>query len=206
AYNVDGKTAYAKSAGGFAGTISGAIIGAKDKPDENSDAAASGSETESSKNISLRNLQAFKGGEYAGGIAGKADTSAIAEVSGAGDTSVLDSLLNIGGLDVLGILRPYIFSAEVCGTEHLGFIVKANTAEKLTDINQEAGLYSGSAGGFIGGLLSGTVENSDVDQLRSVEGVNYSGGFVGHTGKSGLVDVDGIEALENILAVGAGVA
>ena len=206
AYNVDGKTAYAKSAGGFAGTISGAIIGAKDKPDENSDAAAGGSETESSKNISLRNLQAVNGGEYAGGFAGKADTSAIAEVSGAGDTSVLDSLLNIGGLDVLDILRPYIFSAEVCGTEDYGFEVKANTAEKLTDINQEAGLYSGSAGGFIGGLLSGTVENSDVDQLRSVEGVNYSGGFVGHTGKSGLVDVDGIEALENILAVGAGVA
>lgn len=202
----EGETAYAKSAGGFAGTISGAIIGAKDKPDENSDAAASGSETESSKNISLRNLQAVNGGEYAGGFAGKADTSAIAEVSGAGDTSVLDSLLNIGGLDVLDILRPYIFSAEVCGTEDYGFEVKANTAEKLTDINQEAGLYSGSAGGFIGGLLSGTVENSDVDQLRSVEGVNYSGGFVGHTGKSGLVDVDGIEALENILAVGAGVA
>lgn len=206
AYSVDSKTDYAKSAGGFAGTISGAIIGAKDKPDENSDAAASGSETESSKNISLRNLQAVNGGEYAGGFAGKADTSAIAEVSGAGDTSVLDSLLNIGGLDVLDILRPYIFSAEVCGTEDYGFEVKANTAEKLTDINQEAGLYSGSAGGFIGGLLSGTVENSDVDQLRSVEGVNYSGGFVGHTGKSGLVDVDGIEALENILAVGAGVA
>ena len=207
AYSDDkGETAYAKSAGGFAGTISGAIIGAKDKPDENSDAAASGSETESSKNISLRNLQAVNGGEYAGGFAGKADTSAIAEVSGAGDTSVLDSLLNIGGLDVLDILRPYIFSAEVCGTEDYGFEVKANTAEKLTDINQEAGLYSGSAGGFIGGLLSGTVENSDVDQLRSVEGVNYSGGFVGHTGKSGLVDVDGIEALENILAVGAGVA
>lgn len=207
AYSDDkGETAYAKSAGGFAGTISGAIIGAKDKPDENSDAAAGGSETESSKNISLRNLQAVNGGEYAGGFAGKADTSAIAEVSGAGDTSVLDSLLNIGGLDVLDILRPYIFSAEVCGTEDYGFEVKANTAEKLTDINQEAGLYSGSAGGFIGGLLSGTVENSDVDQLRSVEGVNYSGGFVGHTGKSGLVDVDGIEALENILAVGAGVA
>lgn len=206
AYAGGENTAYAKSAGGFAGTISGAIIGAKDKPDENSDAAASGSETESSKNISLRNLQAVNGGEYAGGFAGKADTSAIAEVSGAGDTSVLDSLLNIGGLDVLDILRPYIFSAEVCGTEDYGFEVKANTAEKLTDINQEAGLYSGSAGGFIGGLLSGTVENSDVDQLRSVEGVNYSGGFVGHTGKSGLVDVDGIEALENILAVGAGVA
>ena len=206
AYAVGENTAYAKSAGGFAGTISGAIIGAKDKPNENSDAAASGSETESSKNISLRNLQAVNGGEYAGGFAGKADTSAIAEVSGAGDTSVLDSLLNIGGLDVLDILRPYIFSAEVCGTEDYGFEVKANTAEKLTDINQEAGLYSGSAGGFIGGLLSGTVENSDVDQLRSVEGVNYSGGFVGHTGKSGLVDVDGIEALENILAVGAGVA
>ena len=206
AYAVGENTAYAKSAGGFAGTISGAIIGAKDKPDENSDAAASGSETESSKNISLRNLQAVNGGEYAGGFAGKADTSAIAEVSGAGDTSVLDSLLNIGGLDVLDILRPYIFSAEVCGTEDYGFEVKANTAEELTDINQEAGLYSGSAGGFIGGLLSGTVENSDVDQLRSVEGVNYSGGFVGHTGKSGLVDVDGIEALENILAVGAGVA
>lgn len=191
AYNDGEKTAYAETAGGFAGIISGAIINDKD---------------DSAQKIVLENLKTVNGGEYAGGFAGKADVSAVAEISGQSDTSILGNLLDLGGIDILDILRPYIYNAEISGVENYGFEVKTNTAQKLTDKNEEAGLYSGSAGGFIGALLCGTVENSRVSDLRSVEGVNYTGGFVGHTGKSGLVDADGADVLDKLLGVGVGVA
>lgn len=191
AYNDGEKAAYAETAGGFAGIISGAIINDKD---------------DSAQKIVLENLKTVNGGEYAGGFAGKADVSAVAEISGESDTSIIGNLLALGGIDILDILRPYIYNAEISGVENYGFEVKANTAQKLTDKNEEAGLYSGSAGGFIGALLCGTVENSRVSDLRSVEGVNYTGGFVGHTGKSGLVDADGADVLDKLLGVGVGVA
>ena len=191
AYNDGKKTAYAETAGGFAGTISGAIINDKD---------------DLAQKIVLENLKTVNGGEYSGGFAGKADVSAVAEISGQSDTSILGNLLDLGGIDILDILRPYIYNAEISGVENYGFEVKTNTAQKLTDKNEEAGLYSGSAGGFIGALLCGTVENSRVSDLRSVEGVNYTGGFVGHTGKSGLVDADGADVLDKLLGVGVGVA
>lgn len=189
AYNDGKKTAYAETAGGFAGTISGAIINDKD---------------DLAQKIVLENLKTVNGGEYSGGFAGKADVSAVAEISGQSDTSILGNLLDLGGIDILDILRPYIYNAEISGVENYGFEVKTNTAQKLTDKNEEAGLYSGSAGGFIGALLCGTVENSRVSDLRSVEGVNYTGGFVGHTGKSGLVDADGADVLDKLLGVGVG--
>lgn len=191
AYNDGEKTAYAETAGGFAGIISGAIINDKD---------------DSAQKIVLENLKTVNGGEYAGGFAGKADVSAVAEISGQSDTSILGNLLDLGGIDILDILRPYIYNAEISGVENYGFEVKTNTAQKLTDKNEEAGLYSGSAGGFVGALLCGTVENSRVSDLRSVEGVNYTGGFVGHTGKSGLVDADGADVLDKLLGIGVGVA
>ena len=154
----------------------------------------------------LENLKTVNGGEYSGGFAGKADVSAVAEISGESDTSIIGNLLALGGIDILDVLRPYIYNTEISGVENYGFEVQANTAQELTDKNEEAGLYSGSAGGFVGALLCGTVENSRVNDLRSVEGVNYTGGFVGHTGKSGLVDADGADVLDKLLGVGVGVA
>ena len=191
AYNDGEKTAYAETAGGFAGTISGAIINDKD---------------DLAQKIVLENLKTVNGGEYSGGFAGKADVSAVAEISGESDTSIIGNLLALGGIDILDVLRPYIYNTEISGVENYGFEVQANTAQELTDKNEEAGLYSGSAGGFVGALLCGTVENSRVNDLRSVEGVNYTGGFVGHTGKSGLVDADGADVLDKLLGVGVGVA
>ena len=191
AYNDGEKTAYAETAGGFAGIISGAIINDKD---------------DSAQKIVLENLKTVNGGEYSGGFAGKADVSAVAEISGESDTSIIGNLLALGGIDILDVLRPYIYNAEISGVENYGFEVQANTAQELTDKNEEAGLYSGSAGGFVGALLCGTVENSRVNDLRSVEGVNYTGGFVGHTGKSGLVDADGADVLDKLLGIGVGVA
>ena len=56
-------------------------------------------------------------------------------------------------------------------------------------------VYSGSAGGFGGALLNGSVKDSKVTNLRKVNGMNYTGGFIGHLGKSGTVDLDNLGAL-----------
>ena len=191
AYAVGKNTDYAKSAGGFAGSISGALIGGKDHPEQG---------------VKITNLQAVNGGDYAGGFAGKADVSAAVEISGQKDTTILDILAKIGGVDVLDVLRPYIYNADITGTADYGLEVAANTGGSLTEVNEDAGLYSGNAGGFIGALLCGTVEDSSVSKLRSVKGLNYSGGFIGHMGKSGLVDADGADVLDNLLDLGLGVA
>ena len=191
AYDNNGTTAYAQSAGGFAGSISGAIIGQKDHPEDG---------------IHINNLQVVNGGEYAGGFAGKADVSAAVEISGQDDTTILGLLAKLGGVDVLDILRPYIYNVDVNGIENYGLEVVANIGKKLTDKNEEAGLYTGNAGGFIGALLCGTVEDSNVTALRSVQGLNYSGGFIGHMGKSGLVDADEVDVLDKLLGFGVGVA
>lgn len=191
AYDNNGTTAYAQSAGGFAGSISGAIIGQKDHPEDG---------------IHINNLQVVNGGEYAGGFAGKADVSAAVEISGQDDTTILGLLAKLGGVDVLDILRPYIYNVDVNGIENYGLEVVANIGKKLTDKNEEAGLYTGNAGGFIGALLCGTVEDSNVTALRSVQGLNYSGGFIGHMGKSGLVDADGVDVLDKLLGFGVGIA
>ena len=191
AYAVGKNTDYAKSAGGFAGSISGALIGGKDHPEQG---------------VKITNLQAVNGGDYAGGFAGKADVSAAVEISGQKDTTILDILAKIGGVDVLDVLRPYIYNADITGTADYGLEVAANTGGSLTEVNEDAGLYSGNAGGFIGALLCGTVEDSSVSKLRSVKGLNYSGGFIGHMGKSGLVDADGADVLDKLLGIGLGVA
>lgn len=190
AYADGENTAYAKSAGGFAGSISGALIGGKDHPEQG---------------VKITNLQAVNGGDYAGGFAGKADVSAAVEISGQSDTSILGILAELGGVDVLDVLRPYIYNVAISGTADYGLEVAANTGEKLNDKNEDAGVYSGNAGGFIGALLCGTVEDSSVSELRSVKGLNYSGGFIGHMGKSGLVDADGIDVLDRLLGLGIGV-
>lgn len=191
AYVDEENTAYAKSAGGFAGSISGALIGGKDHPEQG---------------VKITNLQAVNGGDYAGGFAGKADVSAAVEISGQEDTTILGILAEVGAVDVLDVLRPYIYNAAITGTADYGLEVVANTGKSLTEVNEDAGLYSGNAGGFIGSLLCGTVEDSSVSKLRSVKGLNYSGGFIGHMGKSGLVDADGADVLDNLLDLGLGVA
>ena len=191
AYADGENTSYAKSAGGFAGSISGALIGGKDQPEQG---------------VKIRNLQTVNGGDYAGGFAGKADVSAVVEISGQEDTTILEILASVGAVDVLDVLRPYIYNAAITGTADYGLEVTSNTGESLTEENDDAGLYSGNAGGFIGALLCGTVEDSSVSELRSVKGLNCSGGFIGHMGKSGLVDADGADVLDKLLGIGLGVA
>ena len=51
-------------------------------------------------------------------------------------------------------------------------------------------VQTGNAGGFGGSLLNGSVKNASVTNLNQVNALNYTGGFIGHLGKSGVVDLD----------------
>ena len=192
---------YAKAAGGYAGMIQGGIIGDSDiieeQHDENAGAVVKG----------VRNVT---GGKYAGGFVGLADVSAVAEVS-SGGTSILGKLLGLGALDALDAFRTYIYDSSVQGAEAGGLEVLAKEGE--LEENQEDGtykVYSGNAGGFAGSVMNGTIKNSSVTDLKLVEAENYSGGFIGHSGKSGAVDLDDVGILEgaagNLLGANLGVA
>lgn len=186
--NATGNTVYAKAAGGFAGEINGAVIGEKDKPENG---------------VHLTDIRSVTGGEYAGGFFGLADVSAVVEVTGDGNTSILASLIGLGGTDVLDAFRTYIYDSSVAGTTDAGLEVRARDAKKQEYVNHP--VYTGTGGGFGGSLLNGSVKNSTVTHLREVEGLNYTGGFIGHLGKSGVVDVDQLGLLHNLVQAGAGV-
>ena len=181
------NTAYAKAAGGFAGEINGAVIGEKDKPNNG---------------VHVTNIRSVTGGEYAGGFFGLADVSAVLQVS-EGDTSILAALLTLGGTSVLDAFRTYVYASDVSGAKDAGLEVQARDSKKTEYVNDP--VYSGSAGGFGGALLNGSVKDSEVTNLRKVNGMNYTGGFIGHLGKSGTVDLDKLGALGDLLSAGAGV-
>ena len=143
------------------------------------------------------------GGEYAGGFIGLADVSAVLQVSEEGNTSILAALLTLGGTSVLDAFRTYIYSSDVSGAAEAGLEVQARDSKKTEYVNDP--VYSGSAGGFGGALLNGSVKDSKVTKLRRVNGMNYTGGFIGHLGKSGTVDLDNLGALGDLLSAGAGV-
>lgn len=189
AYTADSQnTAYAKAAGGFAGEVNGAVIGEKDVPDNG---------------VHVSNIRSVTGGEYAGGFIGLADVSAVLQVSEEGNTSILAALLTLGGTSVLDAFRTYIYSSDVSGAAEAGLEVQARDSKKTEYVNDP--VYSGSAGGFGGALLNGSVKDSKVTKLRRVNGMNYTGGFIGHLGKSGTVDLDNLGALGDLLSAGAGV-
>lgn len=181
------NTAYAKAAGGFAGEINGAVIGENDN---------------SNNGIHVTNIRSVTGGEYTGGFFGLADVSAVLQVS-EGTTSILAALLTLGGTSVLDAFRTYVYASDVSGVTEAGLEVQARDSKKTEYVNDP--VYSGSAGGFGGALLNGSVKDSKVTKLRKVNGMNYTGGFIGHLGKSGTVDLDNLGALGDLLSAGAGV-
>ena len=79
-----------------------------------------------------------------------------------------------------------------------GLEIQARDGKKYEYKNDP--VYSGNAGGFGGALLNGSVKGSEVTNLRKVNGLNYAGGFIGHMGKSGTVDLDNLGALGELLA------
>ena len=181
AYTTGNKnTSYAKTAGGFAGMLEGTVLGKKDKQEAG---------------ISVKNIRSVIAGEYAGGCFGVADVAGVANISAGDETSLLDKLLKLGRTDVLDAFRSYVYYGNVIGIKDAGLSVSANKAIKSGQNNQVT--YSGTAGGFGGSLLNGSVKNSTVTQLSNVRGLNSVGGFIGYSGKSGVVKADKIDVLGN---------
>ena len=177
-YKIGSNTRYAKAAGGFAGSLCGAVLGEKDTP---------------GSGIHADKIRSVIAGEYAGGCFGIADVSGAANISANGETSVLQYLLKLGKTDVLDAFRSYVYYGNVTGSPDAGLGVSANTATKSGQNNEVT--YSGTAGGFGGSLLNGSVKNSSVTGLNYVTGLNSVGGFVGYSGKSGVVKMEKLDVL-----------
>ena len=179
-YQNGSNTGYAKAAGGFAGSLCGAVLGEKDKPESG---------------IRADKIRSVVAGEYAGGCFGIADVSGAANISAGNETSVLQYLLKLGKTDVLDAFRSYVYYGNVTGSPDAGLGVSANTATKSGQNNEVT--YSGTAGGFGGSMLNGSVKNSNVTGLNYVTGLNSVGGFVGYSGKSGVVKMEKLDVLGN---------
>lgn len=177
-YQNGNNTGYAKAAGGFTGSLCGAVLGEKDKPESG---------------IRADKIRSVVAGEYAGGCFGIADVSGAANISANGETSVLQYLLKLGKTDVLDAFRSYVYYGNVTGSPDAGLGVSANTATDAGQNNQVT--YSGTAGGFGGSLLNGSVKNSTVTGLNYVTGLNSVGGFVGYSGKSGVIKMEKLDVL-----------
>lgn len=185
AYKDGGTVKYAAYAGGFAGSLEASAVGEKDS---------------TAKKIQVENLRSVDGGLYAGGFFGLADVAGVAQVSGTdpngSETKLLQGLIKLGNTSVLDAFRTYIYDSAVTGISN-GLTVRAYTAKQQGTLNETR--YSGCAGGFGGGMMDGSVKNSAVSNLANVEGLNYTGGFVGHLGKSGVADIDDLSVLEKLL-------
>ena len=192
AYKDGGTVKYAAYAGGFAGSLEASAVGEKDS---------------TAKKIQVQNLRSVDGGLYAGGFFGLADVAGVAQVSGkdpnGSETKLLSGLIKLGNTSVLDAFRTYIYDSSVTGVQD-GLTVQAHTSQ-APEGNFTETRYTGCAGGFGGGMMDGSVKNSAVSNLANVEGLNYTGGFVGHLGKSGVADIDDLSVLEKLLGGTVGV-
>ena len=224
AYTEGETTQYAPYSGGFVGQAQAAMIGE----------AANNSDT--SPLVTVTGLRQVDGGLYAGGFIGWGDVSAVAEVGGGGadgtqGTTILDSLLGglldnaaeLGAIDVADVLRTYLRRVSVAGVEE-GYRVQAHGGETSTETTgsestdgetdgseSTSGIlsetrYAGAAGGFAGAVLNGTVQYAAASNLANVRARNYTGGFIGYMGKSGIADVDSVNLLDKLAGLNAGVA
>lgn len=187
AYKEGGTVKYAAYAGGFAGSL---------------EASAVGEENSTSGKVQIENLRSVDGGKYAGGFFGLADVAGVAQVSGKDpngtESTLLKGLIKLGNISVLDAFRTYVFDSSVTGVQD-GLKVQAHTVQKQPEDNFTETRFTGCAGGFGGGMMDGSVKNSAVSNLATVEGLNYTGGFVGHLGKSGVADIDDVGVLQKLL-------
>ena len=186
AYKEGGTVKYAAYAGGFAGSL---------------EASAVGEENSTSGKVQIENLRSVDGGKYVGGFFGLADVAGVAQVSGKdpndSKTKLLSGLIKLGNTSVLDAFRTYIYDSKVTGVQS-GLTVQAHSGSQ--EATQSETRYTGCAGGFGGGMMDGSVKNSAVSNLANVEGLNYTGGFVGHLGKSGVADIDDVSVLNELLS------
>ena len=169
-----GNTAYATAAGGFAGLLSGTVVGEED-------VEGSG--------FNVINLRKVIAGKHAGGGFGIADVAAVAEVS-AGDTN-LASLIELGSVELLDAFKTYIYHSNVQGSTDAGLYVASK--EEYQEGAGNTRRYQGNAGGFGGTIFESTVKDSTVTNLGLVESKDNAGGFAGYMGKSGAVAVNEVE-------------
>lgn len=190
--NADARK-YARAAGGFAGSAKAVVVGSKD-------GGTSGLDT-----VSVNGLRGVEGGQYAGGFVGQADVTGVASVAGSteGDqsTNLLLGLIKAGNIAAVDAFRPYFYHANVDGVTD-GFQVRAHDSSTQGILSSKQ--FTGTAGGFAGSVVNGSVKDCAVTDLMSVSGVNYTGGFVGHLGKAGTVDVDNV-GVNKLLGATAGV-
>ena len=207
---------YPIAAGGFAGAIEATVLGELTTKDDSADvgdttkddsADVGGDDLNLSvnpdKGVSVSGLRGVDGGNFAGGLVGLADVAGAADVA-SGDTegagaSVL-KLIGLGGVSVLQAFQPCIYAARVDGVAD-GLTVRAHEADTGGLLTAER--RSGNAGGFIGSIMSGAVRESSLTNLSTVSGPSYTGGFIGYTGKSGVLDVEDVSLLERLIGLDA---
>lgn len=112
------NTGYAKAAGGFAGSLCGAVLGEKDKP---------------GSGIHADKIRSVVAGEYAGGCFGIADVSGAANISAGNETSVLQYLLKLGRTDVLDTFRSYIYITEMSQAVSMQGLASVLTQQQMQD-------------------------------------------------------------------------
>ncbi|NJE73318.1 hypothetical protein E0L15_01560 [Pseudoflavonifractor sp. SW1122] len=188
-----------QAAGGFVGMACGAVFGERN-------ATTKTTEEIPDTALVISGVRAVVGGEHAGGFFGLAEMGGVAQIA-EGGTGILN-LLVLNNVDVLNAFRTYFYDCYVFGSAE-GMSVYAQTdssdggdSTSGSDANQV--YHSGNAGGFGGSLLNATVLRSHVRNLKLVNGLNYVGGFVGLSGKSGVLDLDKAEVLKNVLIAAAG--
>ena len=190
--NADARK-YARAVGGFAGLAKAVVVGTKD-------GGKTGLDT-----VAVNGLRGVEGGQYAGGFVGQADVTGVASVAGGteGDqsTNLLLKLIKAGNIAAVDAFRPYFYHANVDGVAD-GFQVRAHDSSTQGIMSSKQ--FTGTAGGFAGSLVNGSAKDCAVTDLMSVSGVNYTGGFVGHLGKAGTVDVDNAQ-VNHLLGATAGV-
>lgn len=200
-YTADGVTAYPIAAGGFAGMVEATVLGELGPADGSQDRPEL--PVVEKDGVSVAGIRGVEADFYAGGLVGLADVGGLAEVAGddteGSGVSIL-GLIGLGDVTALEVFQPCIYAAHVTGVED-GLTVRARTAD-------EGGLFdsarrSGNAGGFVGSIMSGTIRSSSLQNLSSVSGPSYTGGFVGYTGKSGVLDADDVNVVQGLLGVSA---
>ncbi|MDO4927400.1 MAG: GLUG motif-containing protein, partial [Turicibacter sp.] len=124
---------------------------------------------------------------YAGGFAARSQVGGLASVGDA-DTinGLLGDVININNL--LNVIRYLIPTYTNC---YVSFVENESGAQ----------VQSAIAGGFIGEMMGGTVDNSALESeyavrnLDRVEGTYYAGGFAGKIISGGLASSDSLSVL-----------
>lgn len=207
-YSANGSTIYPIAAGGFAGMIEATVLGELGPADGSQDRPELPvvEEDVEEDGVNVAQVRGVEADFYAGGFVGLADVGGLAQVADGGteDTGVsILGIIGLGDVTALEVFQPCIYAAHVAGVDD-GLTVRARTADA-------GGLFgntrrSGNAGGFAGSIMSGAIRSSSLTNLSSVSGPSYTGGFVGYTGKSGVLDASKADVLQGLLGASANVA